>query len=121
MLEKLNLIQIQTVLSAMQIEDFATAKDIHPRCCVRAVQLPRGASLVRTSRHPSERKLLWLLPNLSKGVGVSSASVPVPDSSCCVIISCLAAQQITEVCAVAARGQKLFSHKVHPDQWMVSF
>lgn len=52
---------------------------------------------------------------------MSSASVPVPDSSCCVTASCLSAQQITEVCAMAARGQKLPRHKVHPDQRMVSF
>lgn len=109
MLKKLNLIQIRTILSAMQIKDFATAKDIDPTCCVRAVQLPspRGAFLVRTSRHPREGKLWWLLSNLSKGVGVSSVSVPVPDSSCCVIISCLAAQQITKVCAMAARGTEV--------------
>lgn len=40
MLKKLNLIQIQTILSAMQIEDFAAGKDIDPRCCVKAMQLP---------------------------------------------------------------------------------
>lgn len=57
MLKKLNLIQIQTILSAMQIEDFAAGKDIDPRCCVKAVQLPspRGAFQVRTSRHPREK------------------------------------------------------------------